>query len=244
MQLALTILTFVPKGKPILGKRLPHLLQTLAKTDFPGSVVVVDDASRDPKHVAYLKSLKEKYGIRLVRRKKRGGISKAKNTCLRVLANSGFDFGFLMEDDMSLSENWWAPYVRVHKRTGIHHFSWASDNYFSNMRKRTVQHKLIPVAKCSRLNGCMLTVTPKQIERVGGFKVLPRVWGFEHINYTRRCVAAKLAPFSVDVVKSNKYMRLGPFSRISFINHAQRVASNNANRSLASSTKRYEPIRE
>lgn len=242
INLHLTILTFAPKSKPRLKLRLPHLITTLQQSEFPGDVTVVDDASNDPEHIEYLESLS---GINVVRRGVRGGISRAKNTCLRVLRESDFTFGFIMEDDMEVSENWWRPYLRLHLQTGIHHFSWASDKYFSSMRKFPAKRKDRSLVRCSRLNGSMLTVTPRQIAKVGGFKVMPKKWGREHIHYTDRCVRARFAPFYVDVPKSNRLMRLGPYSKYSFITTmAARRACNHANSAAARSRRMHEPIRE
>ena len=177
MNLCLTVLTCVPANAPKMRQRLPHLMETLQRSGFPGKVVIVDDGSKDPQHSEHLDAF-EQEGVRVVRRPKRGGISKAKNTCLRVLRNSGFSFGFIMEDDAEVSPGWWQPYVQAHKKTGIHHFSWAGDRYFSNMRKLVRTVRKGQVVKCSRLNGVLLTVTPQQIAKIGGFKVLPRMWGF------------------------------------------------------------------
>lgn len=240
--LHLTILTFVPNDKPQLKLRLPHLIGTLQQSEFPGTVTVVDDASDDPEYVEYLESLSR---INVIRRETRGGISRAKNTCLRALRGSDFTFGFIMEDDMEVSENWWQPYLQLHLQTGIHHFSWAANKYFSDMRKSPVKYRGQPLVKCSRLNGSMLTVTPQQIVQVGGFKVMPRLWGREHIHYTDRCVRAGLAPFYADVPSSNKLVRLGPYSKFSFMAaHVQRRACNDANRAAARSRRVLEPLME
>jgi len=243
MSLALTILTWVPEERPLLHLRLPHLIDTLRATDFPGSVTVVDDHSTDLPHIAYLEGL-EASGIFVVRRPKRGGIARAKNTCLRVLQGSKFSFGFIMEDDMEVSGQWWKRYTDAHRTTGIHHFSWASNNYFSTMKKVRKKVKRGFAVKCSRLNGSLLTVTPQQIRTLGGFKVLPHKWGYEHVNYTERCIRAKLAPFYADVVNSNNDARLGPFSKHTFIKHADRVKANKMNQRQARSRKIHEPIQE
>ncbi len=243
MNFCLTVLTCVPDNAPKMRRRLPHLMKTLQLSDFPGEVVIVDDGSKDPKHSEHLNAFEQK-GVRVVRRPKRGGISRAKNTCLRVLRDSEFDFGFIMEDDVEVSPNWWQPYVNAHKKTGIHHFSWAADRHFSNMHKRVRTVRKGQVVQCSRLNGVLLTVTPRQIAKIGGFKVLPRKWGFEHINYTDRCVRNGFAPFYADILGSEKFVRLGPGSRFTFISHKDRQASNRANRPGAMSRQVREPLKE
>lgn len=242
-KLCLTVLTFVPDWKTQLRPRLPHLIESLKQSEFPGHVAIIDDCSTDEEHLKYLDGL-ESEGFQVVRRTDRGGISKGKNTCLRVMRDRDFDFGFIMEDDMEVSPGWWDIYARAHARTGIHHFSWASDSYFSDMKKSNMRIGKDRIMRCSRLNGCLLTVTPRMIGKVGGFKVMPRKWGYEHIQYTDRCIRAKLAPFYADVPDSNNYVRLSVHSRFTFIPHRDRVVANKANYAAGRSRAMFEPITE
>ena len=247
MNLALAILTFVPSKKvkkDRVLRRLPHLLASLEKTAFPGPVVIVDDCSPHPEQREYLKGLSGRYQV--VRRRKRGGIARAKNTCLLALRKTDFQFGFIVEDDMELLPGWWAVYQEAHKRSKISHFSWASDTYWSKgkMQKRRAKVKRVAIVKTTTLNGACLTVTPQMIAKLGGFVVGPHFWGREHINYTQRAIKAKFAPFFADVRQSNKFLRLGPYSKHSFITHAERKAGNTANRQAAANLKLRRPLKE
>jgi hypothetical protein len=51
-----------------------------------------------------------------------------------------------------------------------------------------------------------MTVTREVFARVGGFKVLPHRYGYEHIQWTFRNVLAGLAPFPCDIVGSHRYI--------------------------------------
>lgn len=244
MDLALAILTFVPDKKDRVLRRLPHLLASLEETAFSGSVVIVDDCSPHPKQREYLKSLNGQY--RVIRRRERGGIARAKNTCLLALRKTNFQFGFIVEDDMEFLPGWWAAYQEAHKLSKISHFSWASDTYWSKgkMQKRPVKIERAVVVKATTLNGSFLTVTPQMIERMGGFVVGPHPWGREHINYTLRAINAGFTPFFADVQRSNEVLKLGPYSKNSFIDHAEKQVGNAINRHAATNLSLRRSLRE
>lgn len=224
---ALAILTYVPAGRSVnLRKRLPWALKSLEASGYPGPVFIVDDGSTDRRHLATLKRL-ETFGgrFRVVRRLQNGGVSRAKNTCLRLLAETACHIGFIAEDDVEFHSGWHCSYLAAHAATGIEHFSWAWDRDPSGkMRKsrRTIGGH--GVVQSSRLNGALLTFTPRVIERVGGFRLLPGKWGHEHSNWTRRIVMAGLAPFFADVVASNRLIGISPYGRCSAVRAASREA--------------------
>lgn len=244
MDLALAILTFVPAEKDRVLRRLPHLLASLEKTAFPGTVVIVDDCSPHPKQRKYLKSLNGQYQV--IRRRKRGGIARAKNTCLLALQKTNFRFGFIVEDDMEFLPGWWTAYCEAHTLSEISHFSWASDTYWGKgkMRKKPVKIKRAVIVKATTVNGSFLTVTPQMIKRMGGFVVGPHFWGREHINYTLRAINAKFAPFFADVQRSNEILKLSRYSKNSFITHTEKRVGNAANKRAAANLKPRRPLKE
>src|SRR5579872_1017909 len=92
---ALCILTCVPaEAGDGVGCRLSLAISSLETTDYAGPVVIVDDASTAPVHLRYLELLAER-GYQVVRRPTRGGIARAKNTCLRVLNELNCEVGFI-----------------------------------------------------------------------------------------------------------------------------------------------------
>jgi glycosyltransferase involved in cell wall biosynthesis len=222
MQTALAILTFVPAGaSPGVRRRLPAALASLNESGYSGPVYVVDDGSTDDEHLVYLESLSP--SITVVRRPENGGISRAKNTCLRVLADMGVDVGFLAEDDIAFFPGWFEAYVTAHHATGIHHFSWAWDQDPSGqMNKEIRQICGYPVLATTLVNGVFLSFTPAVMQQVGGFKILPAVWGHEHTHWTKRIILAGLAPFFADIVDSNYYLGLNAEAVASAIGAADR----------------------
>jgi len=223
-RMGLVILTYCPASSPQLGLRLRHLMSSLQASGFPGIVTIVDDASDDAEHVEYLRELQASKWCSVICRSRRGGISTAKNTCLRVLVRDSVDFGFLIEDDMELHDDWWRPYMAAHTTTGIAHFSWSSHEYFAWVRKQPHRVNGVVVVEHSDLNGCLLTFTQPLLQKVGGFVKLPQPWGAEHNHYTDRCVRAGFAPYYVDVLGSNHFVRFGPHAATSFVQGSDRQA--------------------
>lgn len=216
MRHALTILTYVrADANDHILKRLPEALRSLRDSGYDGPTVVVDDGSTHPDHLAYLKSLPPE--IEVVTRPENGGISRAKNTCLRVLGERDIDVGFLSEDDIQFHPGWAEAYLTAHAKTDIEHFCWVSDTFFRRLTKTPRQQNGFTVVEPSRLNGVFLTVTPRVLSTVGGFRVLPRPWGHEHIHWTRRIVKAGLAPFPCDIAHSNRVITLNRYAEVSTV---------------------------
>jgi len=182
----------------------------------------------------------------VVHRPVRGGISRAKNTALRVLQDAQVELGFLAEDDITFLPGWWDAYAEAHKTTGIHHFSWAWDDDPSGlMRKEEQLVRGFPVVETSIVNGVFLTFTPTVLEVVGGFKILPALWGHEHRHWTRRIVHAGLAPFFADLTQSDRYLGLNRNAIFSAIPDGLRGRYARQNASPAKSLKPlFEPLTE
>ena len=241
---ALAILTCVPQGAiESLRRRLPEALRTLETSGYDGSVAIVDDASSDAEHLRELDRLERRYHV--IRRESNGGISRAKNTCLRVLLEAGINVAFLAEDDVEFYSGWHEQYLAAHQATGIQHFSWASDTYLRSMRKFPREVNGHPIVQTSRLNGALLTVTPPVIHRVGGFRVMPAPWGHEHIHWTNRIVKAGLAPFYCDISDSNRYIGLNRFSCSSAFTPSQKADYSRKNQEAAADRSQvYWPLQE
>jgi GT2 family glycosyltransferase len=206
MQTGLVIVTCMPAGAPPgVRQRLPAALASLASSGYAGPVTIVDDGSSDEAHLAFLSSLS--HAMVVVRRPIRGGIARAKNTALRVLRENAADVGFLAEDDIEFRPGWCEAYATAHQATGIQHFSWAwDDDPSGEMRKELRSINGYSVVATNRVNGVFLTLTPRVLEVVGGFKILPAFWGHEHTNWTRRIIDAGLAPFFADLEHSERYI--------------------------------------
>jgi hypothetical protein len=212
LRTGLAILTYVPTEAPSdVRKRLPAALTSLHHSGYEGPLFVVDDGSTDPAHLGFLSTLSR--SISVVRRPRNGGISRAKNTCLRVLMEIGVDVGFIAEDDIAFYPRWHEAYVSAHCATQIHHFSWAWDEDPSGcMRKEICEVRGHAVTATTLVNGVLLSFTPHVVQTVGGFKVLPAPWGHEHTHWTSRIIEAGLAPFFADIIESNRYIGLNRYA--------------------------------
>ena len=54
--------------------------------------------------------------------------------------------------------------------------------------------------------GCWLSFTPELIKKIGYFKVMKGKYGYEHINFTHRCIYHKIIPFALDIVNPLNYL--------------------------------------
>jgi glycosyltransferase involved in cell wall biosynthesis len=244
MNTGLAIVTCVPReDSDGIRRRLPAALESLLHSGYPGRVAIIDDGSTDPEHLAFLETLAPAIGV--VRRPSRGGIARAKNTALRILRGTHVDLGFLAEDDIEFFPGWWAVYAEAQKATGIHHFSWAEDDPSGTTRKVVRLIRGCPVVETSRVNGVFLTFTPAVLQVVGGFKILPALWGHEHTQWTRRIIHAGLAPFYADVAHSHRYLGLNANAAFSAIPFADREVYARKNASPAKTLRPlFEPLKE
>lgn len=242
MNHALTILTHVAAdSSPGVRQRLPAAIESLRRSQYAGPVYIVDDGSTDPEHLAYLDSLP----VAMHRSQECRGIARAKNTCLKILKESGCDVGFIAEDDIEFRPGWDAAYLKAHEATGIHHFSWAWNDCrpWGEMWKC---HRWVnghEIAETSLLNGVLLSLTPAVLNAVGGFKVMPAKWGHEHTNWTRRIITAGLAPYFCDVVDSNRLIGLNRYAGESSISLAEKAEFGRMNLAAANElTPPYLPL--
>jgi hypothetical protein len=120
--------------------------------------------------------------------------------------------------------------LQAHARTRIGHFSWTKD-----VAQRKINRTVLgyPIMETLDLNGLLLSFTPEVLNKVGGFKVLPARWGYEHINWTRRIVKAELAPFTADICNSNQYVRINPYGAASTLSCEERQSCAQANQQEA-----------
>lgn len=200
---ALAILTYVDRDRPpAVRRRLRDALASLERTGYRGAALVVDDGSTCAEHLAHLDLLASSGRYEVIRRPANGGVSRAKNTALRALADHDFDVAFLAEDDILFRDGWDLAYTAAMSRSGIQHFSW----YVHDPANQVVACNGSLVTATSGLLGLLLTMTREVLTRVGGFKVLPHRYGYEHIQWTYRAILAGLAPFPCDIVDSHRYI--------------------------------------
>lgn len=199
----LTILTYVDRNRPEgVRRRLPDALASLRRTSYRDPVVIVDDGSTCAEHLRYLDELAAEDRYELIRRQANGGISRAKNTCLRAIAQRDVDVGFLAEDDILFHEGWHEAYIAAMRRSAIQHFSWNPAGPYDRV---VACNGSLVTATCG-IVGLLLTCTREVLARVGGFKILPHRYGYEHIQWTYRNILAGFAPFPCDLVDSQRFI--------------------------------------
>jgi len=154
----------------VLSRALEHQLKYLPAGAL---VVVIDDGSAKPVTVPD--------GVTLIRNNTATGIAAAKNRCIEALFDAGCDHLFLFDDDTwPISENWWLPYTSSPEPHLM--YIWGDDVYF---RENGIRAHVRP-------KGCMLYVSPKAIDRVGGMDTEFGMWGFEHESWSDRIFNAGL----------------------------------------------------
>lgn len=221
---ALTILTYVDRHRPEgVRRRLPDAIASLRRTSYGDPVTIVDDGSTCAEHLSYLSELAAE-GYEVVRRPTNGGISRAKNTCLRALAQREADVGFLAEDDILFHEGWNEAYLAAMRRSAIQHFSW---NPASPYDRVVACNGSLVTATCGMV-GVLLTCTREILARVGGFKILPHRYGYEHVQWTYRNILAGFAPFPCDIVESQRFIERNTLP--SSVSEAEAEAGANQNR--------------
>lgn len=124
----------------------------------------------------------------------RAGVARVKNKCLELAMDWGADIIFLSDDDFwPKNYNW----LDLYKNTGANHLMY---NFYD---KGTVHGKIKSHKKPS---GCLLYFKRVCIEQVGGFDTNYGLYGWEHIDISRRIYNAGLTPYRyIDAVGSNNY---------------------------------------
>src|SRR4030042_6469015 len=102
MKLGLGISTYFTKDfDPRRLESFKKSMSTLLSSKFSGAIYLVDDGSEVFHHLDYIKEIDIQNRITIFKRGTNGGISKVKNTCLRLLMENGTDLLFLADDDVN-----------------------------------------------------------------------------------------------------------------------------------------------
>jgi len=134
-------------------------------TDEWYELIIVDDASDVP------------YCDATYRFESRSGIPAVKNKCLEL---AKYDHIFLFDDDTyPIADEWYLPYIN----SGKEHLCFT----FLTAFKRKEHFKYHTLG-----NGCMLYVTRKCIDTIGGFDWNYGLGKYEHVDFSRRIFNAGL----------------------------------------------------
>ena len=180
---------YIPAGGPNIGvaittKDRPHVLaETLAaftkhSPNIP--VVVVDDGSQVPVDNA-------------VRHPESLGVARSKNRCIAELMRLKVEHLFLFDDDTRpVCDRWWEPYVNSPE--SHLQFSWTHFGNGKPVTNMDVLYQDSGLVAHGWSMGCMLYVTSRVIDRVGGMNPA-FVSMHEHIEFSRRIHQAGLSTF-------------------------------------------------
>lgn len=212
MKYALSIITYFTKeildrGRLDLFKKS---INSLIKSNFEGPVFLVDDGSSVTNHIDYVRGLNDSR-INIVLKDTNGGLSKMFNTGIRLILDEGCDYGFLANDDIVYSKDWFTPYLDAMSKTSIHHLSFFSQSWVSDSPTSTRSQDFTingcDLVSYNWVQGGLLTFTREMIQNIGYFKIMPYKSGHEHSNFSIRAAHHQYSIGFVDIKDSHKYLR-------------------------------------
>lgn len=169
----------------VLSVCLRHF--SVFKPVFEYSFVVLDDNSDEDVAVANERSCVEHgFSMSYVYASERMGIAKAKNQCLERLGDC--DYCFLFDDDCFPKQLGWDElYVNCYKHSGCHHLL-----YNAHIGPYAPVGKAFGVEEYNAELGVLMFMTRHCIDVIGGFDERYGIYGYEHMEYTRRAQEAIL----------------------------------------------------
>ena len=199
-----------PKRYDIIRKSLASLQDRMKETSLNLYVVVVIDGPIPDKHTQLL----QEFSFPIYVRSKNGGVARTKNTSIRLLLEQSVDIGWLADDDVLYKPGCLEQYCHTIWKGHIHHMGFCQ------------MHPLVhPMSEWSRMGyvpttingmevmkhggggvGCWLSFTPKLIKTIGYFKVMSGKYGYEHINFSHRCVHQGMIPHCSDIRNPLQYI--------------------------------------
>ena len=198
------------KRYEIIEKSLNSLREVLDKTSIQTYIVIVVDGQVPEKHNELLK----KYDFNIYHRPENGGVAKAKNTSIRLLLEQNIDIGFLADDDVLYKNNCLEEYCNCILKGKIHHIGFCQMHQLVHPKNewekmgyiKTQINGQVVMKHGGNGVGCWLSFTPELIKKIGYFKVMPGKYGYEHINFTKRCIHHKIIPFGCDIIDPFTYL--------------------------------------
>jgi hypothetical protein len=165
-------------------------------------VIIVDDGSVIKNHLDWVSITFP--DIIIVEKETNKGISKCKNTCLRVLYEHKCDYFFLLDDDIEFLQPIEDKYIRSLCDDNISILSGRAESnpVRSHYSKNTTQ--------TNHLNGYVLCFSKLTFMQAGYFKVFPCKYGHEHTWYTHRIMSCTKQVGYFDIASNEFYIKLIP----------------------------------
>lgn len=226
----------------IIEQSLNSLDTYLIHYEYETYVIIIVDGSISEKHLNILK----KYNFNIHHKETNGGVARVKNTSIRLLLEQNIDIGFLADDDVLYKKDFLKPYVNSIIKGNILHMGYCQVPEKVHPRKEweslgyiKTEYNGVEVMKHGGKSvGCWLSFTPELIKKIGYFKVMEGKYGYEHINFTLRCIKQNIIPYAMDILEPENYLsHIGflPFSHNKFLkSHSLeekvRIEENNKNK--------------
>jgi hypothetical protein len=188
-------------------------ISSIMKYKKPDTVVIiVDDGSLIKNHLTWVSITFP--DIIIVEKPTNNGISKCKNTCLRMLYENNCDYFFLLDDDIEILQPIEDKYINslYDDKVSILSGRAESNPVVLNYSKNTNQ--------TNHLNGYVLCFSKLTFMKSGYFKVFPCKYGHEHTWYTHRVMSCTNQIGYFDIASNEFYIKL--ISVESSINDEQR----------------------
>ena len=200
-----------PKRYEIIDKSLMSLQESLSLSKIKHAVMIVVDGPIPDIHNKIL----EKYNFPIYRRKENGGVAKTKNTSIRLLLEKKIQIGYLADDDILYKKNFLEEYTNTILNTNIHHMSYCQmdpivhpPDTWKKMGYYPVSHRRNIIMKHGGKGvGCWMSFTPQLIKNIGYFKVMKGKYGYEHINFTYRCLYHHQIPCISDILNPHHFLK-------------------------------------
>lgn len=228
----------------IIDNSLKSLQDLKVDSKFELYIIIVVDGNIPNIH----NNILNKYNFKIYRKTHNGGVAKIKNTSIRLLLEENIDIGFLADDDVLYKNGIIEKYVNTISNANIHHMGfcqmhplvhpkneWEKMGYIETIYngEKVMKHGGGGV-------GCWLSFTPELIKHIGYFKVMDGKYGYEHINFTLRCIYHKMIPFAIDIVEPLNYIDHIGFEPVGYnkfkknhsITEEYRISENNKNKKI------------
>ena len=231
-----------PHRYQIIKQSLDSLTRVIQNTKLNIYIAIIVDGPIPLIHNQIL----NQYKFNIFRRKENGGVARTKNTCIKLLLDQKIDIGFLADDDVLYKKNCLEKYVNTIIDGKIHHMSFVQMHPLVHPKSewKKMKYYQTKINNIEVMNhegygvGCWMSFTPELIRKIGYFKVMSGKYGYEHINFSHRCVANKMIPFVSDIINSLEYLdHLGfipeaynKFKKFHSITEDYRKSENNKNK--------------
>lgn len=190
--------------------RLDYVRQLLDSVkNVTEDIFIVNDGNQD-----ISESIECGYG--LTTETPRSGVGKAKNIALKQFMSEGYDYFFLLEDDIVIKDlSVFQRYIEASKLSGIQHFNFAfhgTDNYRADrtpaINLQVEYSKDCTVCLYPNVYGALSFYTRKCIEECG---YMDEYYynALEHVDHTYKIIQNQMHPpfrWFADIADSSKYI--------------------------------------